>query len=257
MTIPITGRSVPSAEERNRLFMFYVAPRMSSVRRLVAGLTFEGEDVDDNFQDVLRVVLGSIHLYNPAVAGFTRWLDRVVRNAMIDIHRRNQRSVPTHSLDSLLDADDDGEDAAVAAVPAALVQAPARLVLADADFPALAAARPLAAHGSQRAGLGSVGSELAVSGSGNEGFGAGEAARPVAPSLTIDRDDYPNTYDALMVLPALQRRALLLNVEGWSCGEIADELRLTKENVRKLLSRARASLAARLSASAVRKGLGS
>lgn len=221
MTIPITGRSVPSAEERNRLFMFYVAPRMSSVRRLVAGLTFEGEDVDDNFQDVLRVVLGSIHLYNPAVAGFTRWLDRVVRNAMIDIHRRNQRSVPTHSLDSLLDADDDGEDAAAAAVPAALVQAPARLVLADADFPALA------------------------------------AARPVAPSLTIDRDDYPNTYDALMVLPALQRRALLLNVEGWSCGEIADELRLTKENVRKLLSRARASLAARLAASAVRQGLGS
>lgn len=221
MTIPITGRSVPSAEERNRRFMFYVAPRMSSVRRLVAGLTFEGEDVDDNFQDVLCVVLGSIRLYNPAVAGFTRWLDRVVRNAMIDIHRRNQRSVPTHSLDSLLDADDDGEDAAVPTVPAALVQAPARLVLADADFPALAAARPL------------------------------------APSLTIDRDDYPNTYDALMVLPALQRRALLLNVEGWSCGEIADELRLTKENVRKLLSRARASLAARLSASAVRKGLGS
>lgn len=212
---------MPSAEERNRRFMFYVAPRMSSARRLVAGLTFEGEDVDDNFQDVLRVVLGSIHLYNPAVAGFTRWLDRVVRNAMIDIHRRNQRSVPTHSLDSLLDADDDGEDAAVAAVPAALVQAPARLVLADADFPALAAARPL------------------------------------APSLTIDRDDYPNTYDALMVLPALQRRALLLNIEGWSCGEIADELRLTKENVRKLLSRARASLAARLAASAVRKGLGS
>lgn len=238
MTISITGRAVPSVEERNRLFHTYVEPRIDSVRRLVASLTYAGEDADDNFQDVLLALLGAIAFYDPAKAAFSCWLNRVVRNAVADIHRRGQRSVPTTSLDALLDgadeadatADSDGGSAAI--VPPALVVEPVALTLPDEAFPALAAAsaaRPSAAPADRALFV-----EPQVQG------------RPTAPPLTIDRADYPNTYDALMALPALQRRALLLNIEGWSIGEVAEELRLTPQNVRQMLCRARASLAARV-----------
>lgn len=62
------------------------------------------------------------------------------------------------------------------------------------------------------------------------------------PSLIIDREDYPRTYDTLMALPALQRRAILLEAEGWTPTDIMAELRLPATTVYPLLSRARAFL---------------
>lgn len=64
------------------------------------------------------------------------------------------------------------------------------------------------------------------------------------PALTIDRDDYPTTYDALMRLSPLQRRALLLASEGWSPADIMAELRLPATTVYAMLSRARNAVAA-------------
>lgn len=221
MTISITGRVVSSPEERNRLFSTYVEPHIESIRRLVASLTYDGEDADDNLQDVLLVLLNAIVLYNPAKAGFTRWLDRVVRNAMADIHRRTQRDEPMTSLDVLLESSD-ADDAADTADTLKYTTPPA--LVASAGQPSVAALCVVAP------------AEAA----------ARSAAPAVAPPLVIDRDDYPSTYDALMSLPALQRRALLLRAEGWSCSEVADELRLTEVSVRKMLSRARAVMARRL-----------
>lgn len=70
--------------------------------------------------------------------------------------------------------------------------------------------------------------------------------RPVPP-LTIAREDYPRTFDALQRLPALQRRALLLLSEGWTAPDIARELRLSSANVRQIIHRARTAMAAALS----------
>lgn len=63
------------------------------------------------------------------------------------------------------------------------------------------------------------------------------------PSLIIDREDYPRTYDTLMALPALQRRAILLEAEGWTPTDIMAELRLPATTVYPLLSRARKAVA--------------
>lgn len=66
------------------------------------------------------------------------------------------------------------------------------------------------------------------------------------PPLTVSRDDYPRTYDALQRLSPLQRRALLLVSEGWSPAEVARELRLSPANVRQIIHRARTTMAAAL-----------
>lgn len=208
MTISITGRAVPSAEERNRLFHTYVEPNINGVRRLVASLTYVGEDADDNLQDVLIMLLNAIPFYDPAKAGITSWLDRVVRNAMIDIHRRGRRQVAAVSLDVLLDGLDGPDNSSPDAEAPDPCNTSSALVAPPDSAPSL-------------------------------------------PPLVIEREDYPLSYDALMALPALQRRALLLSTEGWSCADVAAELRLSEANVRKMLSRAKATLAARLQESRI------
>lgn len=193
MTVSITGRRAASPEERNRLFMQYVAPRLDSVRRFVNSLTLPGEDADDNFQEVLIVLLGAVEHYDPARAGFSCWLDRVVRNAVVSLHRRHNRHGVTTSTDELYDVD---EAAAV--------------------------------------GGGDGDGETAVS----------AKSRLPMPPLTVDVEDYPTTHHALMALPALQRRVLLLSVEGWKSTDIAEEFGLQPATVRKMLSRAKAAVGA-------------
>lgn len=65
---------------------------------------------------------------------------------------------------------------------------------------------------------------------------------PPAPPLTITREMYPATYDALMLLPAVQRRILLLAAEGWTSSEMAAELRMSPAAVRQQLCRAREAM---------------
>lgn len=67
------------------------------------------------------------------------------------------------------------------------------------------------------------------------------------PPLTVARNDYPRTYDALQRLPVLQRRALLLASEGWTPPDIARELRISPANARQILHRARTTMAAAIS----------
>lgn len=190
MTVSITGRCAASPEERNRLFMQYVAPHLDSVRRFVNYLTIPGEDADDNFQEVLITLLYAIEHYDPARAGLSCWLDRVVRNAVITIHRRNGRRDAITTTDELLD-------------------------ITEAEVAA-----------------------------GDDGGGAavGAKSRLPMPPLAVDVEDYPTTHRALMALPALQRRVLLLSVEGWKAADIAEEFDLQPATVRKMLSRAKAAV---------------
>lgn len=67
-------------------------------------------------------------------------------------------------------------------------------------------------------------------------------ALPPAPPLTVSREVYPETYDALMRLTAVQRRVLLLVAEGWTPTEVAAELRMSPAAVRQQLHRARSAM---------------
>lgn len=184
------------AAKRRDLFTQLVEPRIPSIRRLVAGLTFPGEDVDDNLQEVLIKLFLFIGRYDPAQP-FTPWLDTLVRNHMVSLHRH-------HAACGAGDIDFTDDDEALDAHPAD-------------DSPAL----PFAFDDDWR------------------------PDRPVPP-LSIARADYPRTYDALMSLTALQRRALLLLSEGWTAPDIAREFRLSPANVRQIIHRARTAMAAAL-----------
>lgn len=72
---------------------------------------------------------------------------------------------------------------------------------------------------------------------------SGSSVVPPAAPLTIERDDYPTSYDALMSLSALQRRALLLSAEGWTSADIAREFRISNNSASVLLYRARTAMA--------------
>lgn len=195
MNVSITGRAVPSAAERQRLFDQYIAPNLAKIRRYVTYMTFPGEDADDNLQEVLVSLFRYIHLYNPSRASLAAWTCTVTRSVLYHLRlpRIKGRVLPTVSLDALLES-----DAAAAAASGVSVDA-----------------------------------EVGVSCD--------------VPPLSVTREMYPDTYEALQGLTALQRRALLLVSEGWSTAEVAAELRLpTTAAVRQMLTRARAKMRAAL-----------
>ena len=184
------------AAKRHALFSQLVEPRIPAIRRLVAGLTLPGEDIDDNLQEVLITLFQFIGRYDPAQP-FTPWLDTVVRRRMKSVHR-HQTACGAGDIDFTDD------DEALDARPAE--KSPDLPFAFDDDW------RP---------------------------------DRPVPP-LSIARADYPRTYDALMSLTALQRRALLLLSEGWTAPDIAREFRLSPANVRQIIHRARTAMVAAL-----------
>lgn len=220
MTIQIDGRTAPSISERNRLFDFYVVPRLDVLQRMVRYFTLSGEDYDDNYQEVLLHLLLHIGNYDPSRATFHSWMNLVVRNFMATLHRNRRHSnrafaeAPTPQASGANATDDAADDSTSPALFGTLDMA---CNVAD-DTPAWREIDERC-HPSSVTGL------------------------PLPP-LTVASADYPTTYAALMRLPALQRRALLLAAEGWSVGEIAAEFSISYASASGILNRARATMRA-------------
>lgn len=215
MTIPIFAQPADSIEERNRLFDQLVTPRIDTLRNIVAAQTFPGEDPDDNLQDVLTHLLMAITSYDPAMAPFSVWLNTVVANRMLLIHRRDTTAARYWADTPALHPDD--------VLPTSTDDSPATVPQALCIDPSDALRRPLRAEPSPTLHL-------------------------PAPPLTVQPDDYPTTYAALDGLTALQRRALLLAAEGWKIADIADELGTTPPDASALLYRARVKMKRALAA---------
>lgn len=225
MTLDITTGQAPlSAEERNRLYARCVAPHYRTIMTAVHRQTFAGEDADDNLQEVLITLLqnvASIAALPPAQQ--LPWMLCIVRNKMTDIHRhaRSLASIYGDGEGDPLphDPDHDGGD--------------------DGDDDGSGMRCYDDEGGSHRSPQVTAGLHAAAGLS----VPATEASSGCStPPLTIDREDYPRTYDALMSLPALQRRAILLAAEGWKPTDIMAELQLPATTVYPLLSRARTFL---------------
>lgn len=110
MTLQINNGAAPDADARRRMFDFYVEPRIADVRRSVEVLSAAGEDVDDNFQEVLIHLFQAIAFYDPASSNFLTWMDRVVTNKMNDIHRHELSLHKFWAASYDENDDDDGDD---------------------------------------------------------------------------------------------------------------------------------------------------
>lgn len=141
MIYTITGRPMPSAEERNRLFYKYVWPWRDYVRNLVAQRSRHPSEVDDNVQDVLASLLDGIACYDPAQGEVRPWLARVVCNRMANITDRQQRRAPywadhpsLYLPDTLADDADGALTLSDDAVPQGMATPPApRTLLPEAE----------------------------------------------------------------------------------------------------------------------------
>lgn len=219
-TTTITGRPMPTDEERRRLFRHYVEPHIDTIRRYVEMTTTAGEDPDDNMQDVLLNLYEAIACYDPAASAPATWISRVVHNRMVSIHRATATRLSHVTAMPLATDGDDPDDRPL------LAEERMRHRAAHPDTPPL----PITPGSSVPA--------LPLT----EEDGAG------IPSLCPSPSDYPTTYAALQRLTALQRRALLLASEGWTASDVAREFRITCAAASSLLYRARQRMAEALTA---------
>lgn len=208
--VALNGREAAPAEVRRRMFDVYVVPHLPLVRRIVTSMTVRGETVDDNLQDVLVHLFQHIDRFDASAGRWALWLETVVRNKMQSIHRHTMVEDPYWADDDALlsDVSGEGDEDRSRVVPHCLVVEPRYGDGADCEV--------------------------------------GERTRLPAPPLTLCREDYPSSYDALMALPPLQRRVLLFAAEGWSPADIAEELRMTPGAVSSALWRGRSFLSARV-----------
>lgn len=198
---------VPDPAERNRLFARYVEPFLPRLRAYVQWRSPRPDQSDDHYQEVVLHILEHIHRYDPAAGLPLPWL----------------YSVASHCLDNLLPRGARRDAQWWADHPSFYVDDPDEL--SDAlTAPAATAASDCALQ-PHSCGCSPLSSPLS------------------APRLTPHPDDYsPALYRALVALPILQQRALMLSSEGWSPADIAAELRTTPGAARALLCRARARM---------------
>lgn len=98
------------AARRRELFDKYVTPNLRMVYKLCVKYSFDTDDVQDNYVDVLTNMYRYIETYNPDMSIQT-WLHIVTKRQVYDLNQRNQRYRDTLSHDKdVHDMEDDGLD---------------------------------------------------------------------------------------------------------------------------------------------------